>query len=174
MPSYMFIQIIWWQIKQSPLLKVDCRYGRCCHLASKKATYILKERQKNRKRAETQCCKTNICFKQNGFFLLYKHLIIVKYYRGPVQREWKPSQTTNIVHLNSYKLHPKYIEKMFTTGQIIFTSLFSLVFIVGMLWAYRKDSFTNKIHFRGASKILWITIFLLLCLFLYVKMRHRL
>jgi hypothetical protein len=63
---------------------------------------------------------------------------------------------------------------MLTTGKMIFAGCFVLVFIVGMVWSYKKDSFTNKMHFKGASKILVITILVLLLLFIYVKMRHRL
>lgn len=63
---------------------------------------------------------------------------------------------------------------MLTTGKMIFAAIFVVVFIVAMLWAYRKDSFINKIHFKGASKVLVITILVLLLMFIYVKMRHRL
>lgn len=63
---------------------------------------------------------------------------------------------------------------MLTTGKMIFAAVFVVVFIVAMLWAYRKDSFINKIHFKGASKVLVITILVLLLMFIYVKMRHRL
>jgi len=63
---------------------------------------------------------------------------------------------------------------MLTTGKLIFAAVFLVVFVVAMFWSYKKDSFTNKIHFNGASKILVITILVLLVLFLYVKMRHRL
>jgi uncharacterized membrane protein YtjA (UPF0391 family) len=62
---------------------------------------------------------------------------------------------------------------MLTTGKLIFAAVFLLVFVVAMFWSYKKDSFTNKIHFKGASKILVITFFVLLLMFLYVKMRHR-
>lgn len=63
---------------------------------------------------------------------------------------------------------------MLTTGKMIFAAIFVVVFVVAMLWAYRKDSFINKIHFKGSPKILVITILVLLLLFIYVKMRHRL
>jgi len=62
---------------------------------------------------------------------------------------------------------------MLTTGKMIFAASFLVVFVVAMLWSYKKDSFTNKMHFKGASKILVITILVLLLLILYVKMRHR-
>ena len=63
---------------------------------------------------------------------------------------------------------------MLTTGKMIFAAFFVIVFVIGMLWAYRKDSFINKMHFKGASKILVITILVLLLMLIYVKMRHRL
>ncbi len=62
---------------------------------------------------------------------------------------------------------------MLTTGKMIFAAVFVVVFAIGMLWSYKKDSFTNKLHFKGASKVLMITILVLLLLFFYVKMRHR-
>jgi hypothetical protein len=61
---------------------------------------------------------------------------------------------------------------MFTTGQIIFATLFLIIFVVGMLWSYKKDSFSNTMHFKGASKILWIVGIAFLLLVFYVKVRH--
>jgi len=63
---------------------------------------------------------------------------------------------------------------MLTTGKLIFTGIFIVVFVIAMLWSYKKDSFSDKLHFRGASKILVITIIVILLMLLYVKMRHRL
>ncbi|MDF2450366.1 MAG: hypothetical protein K0R26_2870 [Bacteroidota bacterium] len=60
---------------------------------------------------------------------------------------------------------------MLTTGKIVFALGFFIVFVVAMFWSYRKDSFTNKIHFKGASKILIITMVILILMILYVKMR---
>ena len=61
---------------------------------------------------------------------------------------------------------------MFTKGQLIFSLFFLVVFIIAMVWAYKKDSFLNKLHFKGASKTLLVIGILLLVLFLFVKMRH--
>jgi hypothetical protein len=61
---------------------------------------------------------------------------------------------------------------MFTTGQIIFATLFLIIFVLGMLWSYKKDSFSNAMHFNGASKILWIVGIAFLLLVFYVKVRH--
>lgn len=61
---------------------------------------------------------------------------------------------------------------MFTTGKLIFALSFLVIFIVAMLWSYKKDSFSDKIHFKGASKTLIIIILVLLLLIAYVKMRN--
>jgi len=57
---------------------------------------------------------------------------------------------------------------MLTTGKIVFAVVFVVIFIIAMLWSYRKDSFTDKIHFKGASKTLLVIIFILLLMFLFV------
>jgi hypothetical protein len=61
---------------------------------------------------------------------------------------------------------------MFTTGEIVFAVSFFVVFVVVMLWSYKKDSISDKIHFKGASKTLLIIILVFLFLILYVKMRN--
>jgi uncharacterized membrane protein YtjA (UPF0391 family) len=61
---------------------------------------------------------------------------------------------------------------MFTKGQLIFTLIFIVIFIIGMVWSYRKDAFLIKLHFKGASKTLLVIGILLIVLFLFVKMRH--
>jgi hypothetical protein len=62
---------------------------------------------------------------------------------------------------------------MLTIGKMIFAACFVVVFVAAMIWSYKKDSFTNKIHFKGASKVLVIAILVLFLLFIYVKMRHK-
>lgn len=62
---------------------------------------------------------------------------------------------------------------MLTTGKLIFALSFLVVFVIAMFWSYRKDSFIDKIHFKGASKILVITILVILLMFLYVKFRSH-
>lgn len=61
---------------------------------------------------------------------------------------------------------------MLSTGKIIFAVCFAAVFIVAMVWSYNKDSFSNRIHFKGASKTLAIILLLFIVMFLFVKMRH--
>ncbi|MDF2452440.1 MAG: hypothetical protein K0S26_1944 [Bacteroidota bacterium] len=62
---------------------------------------------------------------------------------------------------------------MLTTGKIIFALGFFVVFVIAMFWSYRKDSFIDKIHFKGASRILVITILVILLMVLYVKFRSH-
>lgn len=61
---------------------------------------------------------------------------------------------------------------MFTTGKIIFAVSFFVVFLLAMFWSYKKDSVINKIHFKGASKILIVTFLILIILLIIVKTRH--
>ena len=61
---------------------------------------------------------------------------------------------------------------MLSSGKIIFAVCFAVVFIAAMIWSYNKDSFSDRLHFRGASKTLAIIILVLIILFLFVKMRH--
>ncbi len=61
---------------------------------------------------------------------------------------------------------------MFTTGNIYFATFFLIVFIIGMIWAYRKDSVLSKIHFKGSYKILLVVGAVFVLLFMFVKMRH--
>lgn len=61
---------------------------------------------------------------------------------------------------------------MFTTGRIIFTITFIAVFILVIIYSYRKDFAVNRIHFKGN---IWILVFIILifsALFLVVKLRH--
>jgi hypothetical protein len=79
-----------------------------------------------------------------------------------------------ILHKNIHRSQNSYLtlQKMFTKGQLIFTLFFLVVFIVGMVWSYKKDAFLNKLHFKGASKTLLVIGILLIALFLFVKMSH--
>ena len=61
---------------------------------------------------------------------------------------------------------------MFTTGRIVFVTLFLITFIAMLVWSYRKDRAVSRIHFKSVYKIL-IGLGLLLALqFLIVKMHH--
>jgi len=63
---------------------------------------------------------------------------------------------------------------MFTTGKIIFALSFIVIFVVALVWSYKKDSFSTKIHYKGASKTLIFIVLVFLALFLFVKIRHLL
>ena len=41
--------------------------------------------------------------------------------------------------------------KMFTTGRIIFSSLFVIVFVGYMIFSYKKDAKNNKIHYQNSA-----------------------
>ncbi|PHS08114.1 MAG: hypothetical protein COA88_07410 [Kordia sp.] len=43
---------------------------------------------------------------------------------------------------------------MFTTGQLIFAALFSLVFVGVMIWSYRKDFKLHQKHYKGSYWVL--------------------
>ncbi len=63
---------------------------------------------------------------------------------------------------------------MLTTGKIVFAICFMVVFVGAMAWSYRKDSLSDKIHFKGASRTLVFIMLIFLAMFLFVKMRHYL
>ena len=58
---------------------------------------------------------------------------------------------------------------MFTTGRIIFASIFGLAFIVYLIWAYRKDAMLSKNYYKGAGYILLILIAIWLLFYGFVK-----
>ncbi len=60
-----------------------------------------------------------------------------------------------------------------TSGKIIFAISFFIVFIIGMLWSYRKDKIVNKLHFKGSLKILGTILVIFGLVILYVKLRHK-
>jgi hypothetical protein len=61
---------------------------------------------------------------------------------------------------------------MFTTGRIIFTIAFLLIFSVVIAYSYRKDIKVNKQHFSGSFWILLSIVLIFSALFLIVKLRH--
>jgi uncharacterized membrane protein len=64
-----------------------------------------------------------------------------------------------------------YICTMFSTGRIVFVVIFVLVFVVGLIWSYRKEKPTLNIHFKKSYKILIGLILFVILQFLIVKMR---
>lgn len=60
---------------------------------------------------------------------------------------------------------------MFTPGRIVFVIFFLIVFIGGLIWAYKKDCGVTRIHFKKPYLVLLGLILFLTILFLIVKMR---
>ncbi|HEV7230287.1 MAG TPA: hypothetical protein VGO45_03100 [Bacteroidia bacterium] len=61
----------------------------------------------------------------------------------------------------------------FTKGQIIFAICFTIVFIVALIWAYRKDKSVTLRHFKGVAPKLILTIIAIYSLiFLIIKLMH--
>ncbi len=60
---------------------------------------------------------------------------------------------------------------MFTTGRIIFTLSFLVVFILGMLYAYRKDLKINRLHFSKSYFIIVAILLIFTGLFLIIKVK---
>jgi len=63
---------------------------------------------------------------------------------------------------------------MFSRGQLIFALVFFLTFLVGIIWAYRKDKGDNKILFKGSYKVLLFALFIFVALYGIVKLKHLL
>lgn len=61
---------------------------------------------------------------------------------------------------------------MFTTGRLIFTISFLIVFIVVIAYSYRKDLKVNRMHFKGNVWILVTIVLIFSTLFLLVKFRN--
>ena len=55
---------------------------------------------------------------------------------------------------------------MFSTGQLIFAAIFLLVFIVVMVYSYRKDLKLHRKYYRGTTYILIGFIVFIIFLFL--------
>lgn len=60
---------------------------------------------------------------------------------------------------------------MFTTGRIVFTSVFLLVFIGYLVWSFRRDKVINKAYYPKAYKTILGLMLILLALYLIVKIR---
>lgn len=58
---------------------------------------------------------------------------------------------------------------MFTTGRIVFVFVFLALFVIGLIWAYRKDIKKSPWYFKGTLKILAILIGLYLMYFITVR-----
>lgn len=61
---------------------------------------------------------------------------------------------------------------MFTTGRIIFTICFILVFAIALFLSYKKDKSKTQFHYKKNYLILLGIFGVLSFLFLIVKIRH--
>lgn len=57
---------------------------------------------------------------------------------------------------------------MFSQGQIIFSIAFVVVFVIAMIYVYRKDMPLHKTHYKGSMWIL-ISIFVFVGLLFAIK-----
>ncbi|MBE8726830.1 hypothetical protein [Flavobacterium hungaricum] len=55
---------------------------------------------------------------------------------------------------------------MFSQGQVIFGICFFIVFVIIMIFAYRKDLALHKIFYKGNYKVLLVFLLFILILFL--------
>lgn len=55
---------------------------------------------------------------------------------------------------------------MFSKGQLVFAIIFIVLFVGGMIYAYRKDIAKNKAYFKGTYKILLVFLVIYLAYFL--------
>ncbi len=61
---------------------------------------------------------------------------------------------------------------MFSGGQLIFALIFFLAFLIGIIWAYKKDKGNNKVLFKGSYKVLLFALFVFFALYGIVKLKH--
>ncbi len=60
--------------------------------------------------------------------------------------------------------------KMFTTGRIVFASLFVLAFIILMYFSYKKDAKNNKKHYQNGALYVAIGIAVVIALLFLSKL----
>ena len=53
---------------------------------------------------------------------------------------------------------------MFSKGQLIFAGLFIVVFIISMIWSYRKDIKIHKKYYKNTFIVI-IAVFLVIAIF---------
>ena len=60
--------------------------------------------------------------------------------------------------------------KMFTTGRIIFASLFVIAFIILMYFSYKKDAKNNKKHYQNGALYVAIGLVVVIALLFLSKL----
>jgi hypothetical protein len=61
---------------------------------------------------------------------------------------------------------------MFSKGQIVFSVVFFLLFVIMIVLAYRTDKKNNKAMFKGSYKVLLFAVLVFLALYGLVKLKH--
>lgn len=54
-----------------------------------------------------------------------------------------------------------------TTGHWIFAGIFTLAFLVYLIWSYRKDLAIHRLHYSGALYILVALVFILFIIYVF-------
>ena len=55
---------------------------------------------------------------------------------------------------------------MFSTGQLVFAACFVVVFVVALIFMYRKDGVLHKKYYKGSYRILLVFLAFIAMLFL--------
>jgi hypothetical protein len=61
---------------------------------------------------------------------------------------------------------------VFTTGRLVFVAIFVTVFLLVLIWSYRKEASLNKVHFQKVYRVLLTILLVFLALFLIVRLRR--
>ena len=62
---------------------------------------------------------------------------------------------------------------MFSTGQLIFAGLFVIVFVIVMIYSYRKDLRLHKKYYKGSLFVLFgFIVFILLLFFIKTRLNN--
>jgi energy-coupling factor transporter transmembrane protein EcfT len=61
---------------------------------------------------------------------------------------------------------------MFSTGQLIFATLFFVAFVIIMIFSYRKDVVTHQKFYKGSYKVL-IAFFLFIAMLFVIKIYFK-
>jgi len=62
---------------------------------------------------------------------------------------------------------------MFSSGQLLFAVFFVVAFVLLMIFSYRRDFKSHKIHYKGSLKILMVFVLTVLALFIIKFLTQR-
>jgi len=60
----------------------------------------------------------------------------------------------------------------FSSGQLTFALIFLVTFIIVMVFAYRKDAKANRIHYKGAYKVLFAMAIVFILVYGLIRALH--